>query len=54
PNSVLSQLVTISRSALMFSTASCIGQLSWLHIKQKPQALSDLQAFNDASRGPAG
>lgn len=54
PNSVVSQLMTVSRSALMFSTASCIGQLSWLHIRQKPQALSDLQSFDDASRGPAG
>lgn len=54
PNSVVSQLMTVSRSALMFSTASCISQLSWLHIKRKPQALSDLQKFDDASRGPAG
>jgi len=54
PNSVVSQLMTVSRSALMFSTASCIGQLSWLHIRKKPQALSDLQSFDDASRGPAG
>jgi hypothetical protein len=54
PNSVVSQLMTVSRSALMFSTASCIGQLAWLHIKRKPQALSDLQRFDDASRGPAG
>ena len=54
PNSVVSQLMTVSRSALMFSTASCIGQLSWLHIKKKPRALSDLQSFDDASRGPAG
>jgi hypothetical protein len=54
PNSVVSQSMTVSRSAPMFSTASCIGQLAWLHIKRKPQALSDLQAFDDASRGPAG
>jgi hypothetical protein len=54
PNSVVSQFMTVLRSALMFSTASCIGQLAWLHIKRKPQALSDLQAFDDAGRGPAG
>ncbi|THW77143.1 hypothetical protein D6D19_02506 [Aureobasidium pullulans] len=54
PNSVISQLMTVSRSALMFSTASCVSQLSWLHIQQKPRALSDLQAFDGASRGPAG
>jgi len=38
----------------MFSTASCVSQISWLHIQQKPRALSDLQAFDGASRGPAG
>ncbi|KAH0381996.1 hypothetical protein KCU92_g6597, partial [Aureobasidium melanogenum] len=54
PNTVVSQLITISRSALMLSTASCVSQLSWLHIKEKPRALSELQAFDNASRGPAG
>ncbi|KAG9610557.1 hypothetical protein KCU77_g2609, partial [Aureobasidium melanogenum] len=54
PNTVVSQLTTISRSALMFSTASCVSQLSWLHIQEKPRALSELQAFDNASRGPAG
>ncbi|KAG9759986.1 hypothetical protein KCU73_g3111, partial [Aureobasidium melanogenum] len=54
PNTVVSQLTTICRSALMFSTASCVSQLSWLHIQEKPQALSELQAFDNASRGPAG
>jgi hypothetical protein len=54
PNSVVSQLTTITRSALMFSTASCVSQLSWLHFQQKPRVLSELQAFDSASRGPAG
>ncbi|CAD0082676.1 unnamed protein product [Aureobasidium vineae] len=54
PNTVVSQLTTISRSALMFSTASCVSQLSWLHIQEKPRPLSELQAFDNASRGPAG
>ncbi|KAG9526836.1 hypothetical protein KCV07_g325, partial [Aureobasidium melanogenum] len=54
PNTVVSQLITISRSALMLSTASCVSQIFWLHIKEKPRALSELQAFDDASRGPAG
>lgn len=54
PNTVVSQLTTISRSALMLSTASCVSQLSWLHIQEKPRALSELQTFDNASRGPAG
>lgn len=54
PNTVVSQLITISRSALMLSTASCVSQLSWLHIQEKPRALSELQTFDKASRGPAG
>ncbi|KAH0368178.1 hypothetical protein KCU65_g4232, partial [Aureobasidium melanogenum] len=54
PNAVVSQLVTISRSALMFSTASSVSQSIWVHVQQKPRSLIDFQSFDDASRGPFG
>ena len=54
PNSLVSQLMTISRSALMFSTASCLSQLFWLHIQKEPRTLSEFRAYDNASRGPAG
>jgi len=54
PNSIVSQLMTISRSALMFSTASTISQALWNHVRQEPRALIQVQSFDDASRGPFG
>ncbi|KEQ69644.1 hypothetical protein M436DRAFT_12597, partial [Aureobasidium namibiae CBS 147.97] len=54
PNSIVSQLMTISRSALMFSTASNISQALWDYVPQEPWALIEVQSFDDASRGPYG
>ena len=54
PNSVISQLMTITRSTLMLSTASCISQSCWLLLRRKPQNLIGIQTFDGASRGPAG
>lgn len=54
PNSVISQLMTVSRSSLMLSTASCISQSTWLRFRQHPRQLLDIQRFDDASRGPLG
>jgi hypothetical protein len=54
PNSIMSQLMTITRSTLMLSTASCISQSCWLHMQQKPRNLFGIQLFDGASRGPAG
>jgi hypothetical protein len=54
PNSVISQLMTLSRSALMLSTASCIGQSTWHHLQARPRNLYELQALDEASRGPWG
>jgi hypothetical protein len=54
PNSVISQLMTIARSTLMLSTASCISQACWLFMHRKPRNLIGIQVFDGASRGPAG
>lgn len=54
PNSVVSQLMTVARSTLMLSTASCISQSCWLYMKRKPRRLLDIEILDAASRGPAG
>lgn len=54
PNSVVSQLTTVARSAMMLAVASCISQSFWLHIEQKPRKILAIQTFDKASRGPAG
>ena len=52
-NSLLSVLTTLSKSALMLLIAECIGQLKWIYFENS-QNLNELQAFDDASRGPWG
>lgn len=53
-NSLLSVLITISKSALLVSTAECISQAKWIQFQKSPLRLNSLQQFDDASRGPWG
>jgi hypothetical protein len=46
---------TISKSSLLYPLAECIGQLQWeCFDTARPRALSELHAFDAASRGPWG
>ncbi|RDA83138.1 hypothetical protein CP532_2733 [Ophiocordyceps camponoti-leonardi (nom. inval.)] len=54
PNSTISFLTTACSAALMHNVSSCIGQLKWLHFKQRPHQLYNLERFDEASRGPYG
>ncbi|KAI1457436.1 hypothetical protein F4805DRAFT_178983 [Annulohypoxylon moriforme] len=54
PNSLMAALITIAKASMMVAVASCIGQLKWRHFMIRSQRLSDLQLFDDASRGPWG
>ncbi|KAK7977397.1 hypothetical protein PG988_004887 [Apiospora saccharicola] len=56
PNAVLSILSTASNACLVQPVSECISQLKWLHLLQstKPDRLTDLQKYDDASRGPMG
>jgi hypothetical protein len=54
PNSLIAVLTTINRAALLAPAASCISQLKWRHFVSAPRRLTDLQAFDAASRGPWG
>jgi hypothetical protein len=55
PNSLVSVFSTISKSSLLYPLAECIGQLKWEYFDTaRPRALSELHAFDAASRGPWG
>lgn len=53
-NSMVSVLMTISKSALLVSIAECISQAKWMQFGKSPCRLSQLQLFDDSSRGPCG
>ncbi|KAF2108885.1 hypothetical protein BDV96DRAFT_478095, partial [Lophiotrema nucula] len=54
PNALVSILATISKGALMLTVAECLGQLKWVYFSISPQRMRYLEAFDAASRGPAG
>ncbi|KAM5471252.1 hypothetical protein MauCBS54593_003592 [Microsporum audouinii] len=53
-NAVISILTTACSTALMHGVSNFISQLKWLHFKNGPQRLADLEKFDEASRGPWG
>lgn len=53
-NSIVSILVTAAQSSLLFSVGNAIGQLKWIWSRQGKRQLYDMQAVDDASRGPLG
>lgn len=56
PNTVVSILATLAKSAMLFSVSTCLDQLKWRHFQTAPagRPLSHLEDFDDASRGPLG
>jgi hypothetical protein len=52
-NSLISTFLTLSKAALMVPVAAGISQLKWMHF-EKAHRLSDLEVFDEASRGPWG
>ena len=54
-NAVVSVLATASKAALLFTTSSCLGQLTWIWLKaMKARNLSLAEIFDGPSRGPLG
>ncbi|KAF2833822.1 hypothetical protein CC86DRAFT_279516, partial [Ophiobolus disseminans] len=49
----IAALSQITQSALLYAVSSCIGQLKWDWLRKKRSA-SDLDRFEEASRGPKG
>ncbi|KAH0434555.1 hypothetical protein CcaCcLH18_05298 [Colletotrichum camelliae] len=54
PTVVVSFLGTLAKSACLLVLAEVISQLKWLHFQDRPRKLSDMQLFDNASRGPWG
>ncbi|KAF2651891.1 hypothetical protein K491DRAFT_719390 [Lophiostoma macrostomum CBS 122681] len=55
PNSLVSVFSSIAKSALLVPVAECLGQLKWTYLDtSESRSLSQVQAFDDASRGPWG
>ena len=53
-NTIVAILTTASRSSLLCMIGTSMGQLKWIWCRQQKRPLYDLQAFEDASRGPWG
>lgn len=53
PNSLIAVFSTLAKTALLVPVTECISQLKWNHF-ENPKRLSQLQVFDDASRGPWG
>ncbi|KAK4896659.1 hypothetical protein LTR27_005579 [Elasticomyces elasticus] len=54
PNTLISILATLNRSSLLLYVTQGIAQLKWPYFQRQSHRLSDLQVFDDASRGPLG
>ncbi|KAJ9606320.1 hypothetical protein H2200_009281 [Cladophialophora chaetospira] len=53
-NTIISILATGTRSSLMYTTASILGQKKWTWFTSRPRRLRDMQTLDGASRGPLG
>ncbi|KAJ5446849.1 hypothetical protein N7445_001670 [Penicillium cf. griseofulvum] len=53
-NATVSILTTACTTALMHGVSTFIGQSKWLHFKNGPRKLEDLETFDGASRGVWG
>ncbi|KAK7512480.1 uncharacterized protein IWZ02DRAFT_502326 [Phyllosticta citriasiana] len=54
PNSLISIPAAIAKAALVLPATESISQLKWLYVGSSSRRLTDLQRFDDASRGPWG
>ncbi|KAF4259981.1 hypothetical protein CNMCM8812_005661 [Aspergillus fumigatus] len=53
-NATISILTTACTAMLMHGVSTFIGQSKWLHFKNRPRKLADLETFDGASRGVWG
>ncbi|KAF2136588.1 uncharacterized protein K452DRAFT_237227 [Aplosporella prunicola CBS 121167] len=54
PNTLVSTLTTIAKTALLLPVAECLTQLKWRHFSLQSHPLADVESFDAASRGPWG
>lgn len=53
-NTMVSLIGALSKTALLLVASATMSQLKWLWVHKSPRKLRDLQAFDEASRGPWG
>ncbi|OHW92373.1 DUF3176 domain-containing protein [Colletotrichum incanum] len=53
-NAVIALLATVATATMAVVLSSGISQLKWLHFKMRREPLSDMEVFDDASRGTWG
>jgi hypothetical protein len=53
-NAIISVLSTASRASLIFVVSATMGQLKWCWLRRSGRRIQDIQAMDDASRGPMG
>jgi hypothetical protein len=53
PNTLIALFATITRAALIYPLAECLGHLKWKYF-ERPRELAHLKKFDAASRGPLG
>ncbi|KAI9734350.1 MAG: hypothetical protein M1834_002456 [Cirrosporium novae-zelandiae] len=53
-NSLVSWFSTAMKALMLVPIAACISQAKWTHFHSKRHALSDVAAYDSASRGPEG
>lgn len=54
PNTLLSILTNVTKTAMMVPVAACLSQMKWDHFHHRANPLDHLQLYDDASRGPYG
>jgi hypothetical protein len=54
PNTLLSILTNVTKTAMMVPVAACLSQMKWDHFHYRANPLDHLQLYDDASRGPWG
>lgn len=53
-NTIISVLSTASKASLMFVLSNILGQVKWCWMEQSGRRIFDIQALDNASRGPLG
>lgn len=54
PNTMISTLITVSKTSMLLAVAAGIGQLKWQNFHRSARPISELEIYDEASRGPWG
>lgn len=54
PSTVISTLITVAKASILLPVSEGLSQLKWVYFWVQKRPLSELEAFDEASRGPWG